>query len=271
MAAFLFFISALAIVVASIYRMRRLTKPKAIALTASAAIYAMFCMVAWGKIAGFIPTGDVQVYGASMFPTGVPTMLSIAAIFGAAFNCFTAVWVYQNGGFWRWCLISAAAFCVVCAGAGPVFGVSPLYSLFGGCCAFMSITGWVMGLTYTEICVIGNIWIPAASLLATAGYLICVSLRKRGSCLAALRIFPVVFGIAQIFVVLWFLCRYALSFKDAFQKTVDDLNYMASVFHTTYEAVNIVVWVFVIVILLATNVLLTRRLARTKAAKQETN
>ncbi len=269
MAAFLFFISALAIVVASIYRMRRLTKPKAIALTASAAIYAMFCMVAWGKIAGFIPTGDVQVYGASMFPTGVPTMLSIAAIFGTAFNCFTAVWVYRNGSFWRWCLISAAAFCVVCAGAGPVFGVSPLYSLFGGCCAFMSITGWVMGLTYTEICVIGNIWIPAASLLATAGYLICVSLRKRGSCLAALRIFPVVFGIAQIFVVLWFLCRYALSFKDAFQKTVDDLNYIASVFHTTYEAVNIVVWVFVIVILLAANVLLTRRLARTKAAKQD--
>lgn len=80
-----------------------------------------------------------------------------------------------------------------------------------------------------------------------------------------------VFGIAQIMVVLWFLCRYALSFKDAFQKTVDDLNYMASAFHTTYEAVNIVVWVFVIVILLAANVLLTRRLARTKAAKQHFN
>lgn len=69
------------------------------------------------------------------------------------------------------------------------------------------------------------------------------------------------FGIAQILVVFWFLCRYALSIKEAFQKTVDDLNYMASVFHTTYEAVNIVVWVFVIVILLAANVLLARRVA----------
>ncbi len=226
--------------------------------------YCFFCLVAFGKVEGFIPSSPIKEmvnqngFDLRRLPIPIEDMIEYASAFGTLFNLVTTLWIFKRWGFWKWCICSATGFCVICAAAGPVFEMSPLYSLFGGCCAFMLLVGWVFGLTYIQFCVIGNIWIPIIAALTSALTLLYVTfLNKKTS------------GLTKYSIILWVMCQctasfiigihYALPMKDAFFLCVSDLKQLAQICHTTYAVVNLVIYVFGIVVVISANISLIRK------------
>lgn len=129
----------------------------------------------------------------------------------------------------------------------------------------MAIVGWVLGLTYVEFCVIGNIWIPCAAIIGTALFLIYASfgcLKLRPGSIRILTVGTILFAVLQIVMSILLLYHYAGTMHDAFFRCVHDLRYLAAIAHTSYEAVNIFLWVFVGVSLLTFNITMSRYLMK---------
>ena len=219
---------------------RKIATGRSVALIIAATVYAALCFVAYGKLAGLIPCVQIMEiinqkgYDTSVLPLSVEKLLDLLLAGGILFNILTAVWFFLRWGFWKWCLTVAAVFCISSAAMGPLLlNMSPLYSLFGACCGIMAGVGWILGLTYVEFCVIGNIWVPCAAMMFASAYLIYASLRN-----------------------------YAGTMQEAFYRCVRDLRMLAQIFHTTYEAVNIFIYVFLGVAILAFDIISAKLLLR---------
>lgn len=254
----LYFITSFLLVAAAIISFRKLTTVKAVALVVTTVLYTVFCFIAYGKMSGFIPTLTVEQiinqkgYDTSVLPLSVNTILNVGFMAATIFNLVTAVWILYRGSFWKWCLTVAGVFCISCAASGGAMGMSPLYALFGGCCGIMAATGWILGLSYIEFCVIGNIWVPGIALILAGGYLSIVSSkalvsRNTSAWKKVVAVFSFVAGAAEIFATLLILKHYIGTMNYAFYQCVEDLRYLASIAGTTYEAVNIYIYVFLFV------------------------
>lgn len=259
----LYFITSLLVVGASVKVFSHLSRWKAVMLVAASVVYSIFCFMAFRLEIEQSEEMSIllQEFDASLIAMAV----NLAFWGGILFNVVTSVWVWLRAGLWKWCLAMAAGFCVVCVGAGLVVGISPLIALFGGCCGFMAAVAFVLGLTYKEFCVIGNIWVPCAAIIGTAMFLIYASWRCIKSGKGDLRVLPVassVLALIQIVGAIVLLFHYAGTFDEAFDRCRNDLLYLADIANTSYEAVNIFIWVFFIVAFLAYNIAAGRHLLK---------
>lgn len=261
----LYFVSSLLIIIIAIKSFFRFSRRNGLLLTVVSAIYVIYSFFVFEKMAGLVPAITIgqfiaqQGFDTTSFPYPLSLVINVALCGGILFNTLTAVWIWLRGGLWKWCLTMLVGFCIVSACAGIPIGISPLYSLFGVCCAFMASVAWVLGLTYVEFCVIGNIWIPCAAIIGTAAFLVYASYCcLRSGVMVILTIITSILGIIQIASAIFVLYHYVGTMYEAFYRCVQDLKYLAALAHTSYEVVNIFIWVFVGVSLLTFNIVVGR-------------
>lgn len=244
-ASFFYFLSSLAIAAMAGARLRGHAGAGQIILFLLALAYCAFCFVAFGRMAGLVPTVSVADmiaqkgydYGRLALP--VDALLSGAFWLGTLFNLASAACVWRGVKLWKWIVGCIVAFCIAACLGSLFVPISPLMALFGACCGFMAGVGWVLGLTYIQFCVIGNIWLQCATISAAAAWLIY----RASSRLSVIRLAAIGFGVVQILMCVATMVHYQGTMHDAFYRCVDDLNNLAAMTGSTYIAVNIYLYV----------------------------
>lgn len=140
--------------------------------------------------------------------------------------------------------------------------------LFDLCCEIMSGIGHLLGFTYKEICVIGNIHVQGGIWLLSALIpIITMMLRKQTSLTWKLFwAFAIILGIihAILFAV---LCeRYSFPVTEGFDICVNDLHYIAKNYNTTYQAVNIYIFVIGWLLSIVWNIMTSKLILNNKTA-----
>ena len=123
-----------------------------------------------------------------------------------------------------------------------VTGVSLDQGFFAACCGVMGVVGVAWGLTYKEICVIGNIYLEAGICLMSALWLtwstIKVYRRNRTILHSLLMSAGLLYGMIYLFVFLLICNHYAMPMEKAFDQCYHELLMLASDWNTTYNNVN---------------------------------
>ena len=167
---------------------------------------------------------------------------------------------------WIWVISFLAFFVGCCLMVGVVGSVLTGYSLdycfFGACCAFMGTWGVAWGLSYKEICVIGNIYIEAAicllsTLLVTWNCIKCF-LNHKALVRALLMLLGVGYGLFGLIVFACICYHYAMPLEEAFDLCYRELIWMAKTYHTTYNIVNYVIFIFLFLVITIGNVLVAK-------------
>lgn len=249
----LYFISSLLIIGASVKSFTQLTRWKGVLLMAASVVYSIFCFFAFTRGGEEVMAQVVKEYARNY-----PTSMALALIYcGVLLNVITCIWIWVRGGLWKWCLAIAVVFCGVGACAGFWLDVSPLQSWYEYCRSFMGATGHVLGLTYVEFCVIGNIWVQLATIAGTAIFLFCASCRCLRSCSGGIRLLSVgsiLAALLQIAASVLLLIRYAGTMSESFTRCVNDLFGLAGMAGVSYMVINLFAYVFAWVLLLVFNV-----------------
>lgn len=148
----------------------------------------------------------------------------------------------------RWAIIIALVVIVCCI---PVI----VYPLFTLCCGIMYLLGVIFDMTYKEICVVGNIYVQGAlwaisSLLPIIAATKAVIIKRSP---LRIGILATTIGLASLYgmALAKLVQRYALPLEPSYDLCVRDLNAMATQLGTTYEIINIIIFVafFVLCIL----------------------
>ena len=105
--------------------------------------------------------------------------------------------------------------------------------LFDYCCQIMYALGNLLGLSYREVCVIGNIYVQGALLVAAAAVPVWFAFKQKSH--YALRAATCVNVLCCSALVLYFCFRYAPPLAASFDRCVEDLKSLAEAWHTTYE------------------------------------
>lgn len=146
------------------------------------------------------------------------------------------------------------------------FGSSLVGCFFLECCGVMAYFAWLLGLTYQEFCVIGNIYMQGAICLlaALAPLLLCIRTKQApwkwllsgGNALL------------HLVIILLFFGHYWMPLERAFDLCVQDLNRIGALFGSSYVMVNIIIFVILFVVDLALNALLYLLLAGKLTTRQ---
>ena len=146
------------------------------------------------------------------------------------------------------------------------FGSSLVGCIFLECCGVMAYFAWLLGLTYQEFCVIGNIYLQGAICLlaALAPLLLCIRTKQvpwkwllsGGNALL------------HLVIILLFFGHYWMPLERAFDLCVQDLNRIGALFGSSYVMVNIIIFVILFVVDLALNALLYLLLAGKLTTRQ---
>ena len=130
---------------------------------------------------------------------------------------------------------------------------------FGLCVSFLLLLGKLFGLTYKQISVVFNLWVQGALLtlsgLAPLGFTL-YKLQESlslGWFLGALVL--ACYGGVYVYAFIKMLRHYHLPIDDAFDLCVDDLMRIAKKWHTTYQMVNLLIFILFYLILLGLNIL----------------
>ena len=130
---------------------------------------------------------------------------------------------------------------------------------FGLCVLFLVLLGKLFGLTYKQISVVFNLWVQGALLtlsgLAPLGFTL-YKLQESlslGWFLGALVL--ACYGGVYVYAFIKMLRHYHLPFDDAFDLCVKDLMWVAEKWHTTYQMVNLLIFILFYLILLGLNIL----------------
>ena len=114
-------------------------------------------------------------------------------------------------------------------------------TLFYFCCEIMHTLGNLLGLSYQEVCVIGNIYVQGALLVAASAVPLWFAFRQKSN--YALKTIACVNVLCCSALVLYFCFRYAPPLAASFDRCVEDLKNLAEAWHTTYVVVNIAIFV----------------------------
>lgn len=226
-------------------------------LTAAGALYALFCLTAFGKIAGLIPAAPLYDiiyqpgYDCHLLPLPLSAQLMAGFWAGAAFNLFTAVWIWWRGGPVWYGLAAVSGFCIGGFAAAPWVGLTPIDAWFSVCCITMAAVGWVLGLTYIQVCVLLDLWLPIAAVMSAAAYLIYTAVREP----KPVSIPAVVAGAIQLAAGIVMTVHYAGPLAPAFYRCVRDLHYGADALHLPYMLFNIVAYGLLFIGLLVLDIL----------------
>ena len=129
---------------------------------------------------------------------------------------------------------------------------------FGLCVLFLLLLGKLFGLTYKQISVVFNLWVQGAVLalsgLAPLGVAIYKLLESFSIGWLILSVIFALYGVAYMYAFIKMLHHYHLPFNAAFDLCVDDLQRIASKWYTTYQMVNLLIFVLFYLILLGLNI-----------------
>lgn len=129
---------------------------------------------------------------------------------------------------------------------------------FGLCVLFLLLLGKLFGLTYKQISVVFNLWVQGAILalsgLALLGVVIYKMLESFSIGWLVLSIISACYGIVYVYAFIKMLQHYRLPFNAAFDLCVDDLQRIARKWHTTYQIVNLLIFVLFYLLLLGLNI-----------------
>lgn len=129
---------------------------------------------------------------------------------------------------------------------------------FGLCVLFLLLLGKLFGLTYKQISVVFNLWVQGAVLalsgLAPLGVGIYKMLESFSIGWLVLSIISACYGIVYVYAFIKMLQHYRLPFNAAFDLCVDDLQRLARKWHTTYQIVNLLIFVLFYLLLLGLNI-----------------
>ena len=114
-------------------------------------------------------------------------------------------------------------------------------SIFYSCCGVMRALGNFLGLSYQEVCVVGNIYVQGVLLvIATALPLWCAFKQQKHY---MLKVVACMNASCCLALVLYFCFRYAPPLEASFDRCVEDLKNLAVAWCTTYEVINVVIFV----------------------------
>lgn len=138
--------------------------------------------------------------------------------------------------------------------------------LFDICCKIMSGLGSLLGLSYKEICVIGNIHIQGGIWLLSAMIpIIVLMLRKQTSLIKkSYLILAIGYGFIHSILFIMFCGRYSFPIIEGFDVCVKDLQHIADNYSTTYQAVNIYIFVVGWLLSVGWNIMITKLLLKDK-------
>lgn len=125
---------------------------------------------------------------------------------------------------------------------------------FGLCVLFLLLLGKLFGLTYKQISVVFNLWIQGAILTMSGMLPFVIAITWLSSVYYGLFVF--IFALYGFFYVYFFvkmLRHYHLPFDYAFDLCVEDLQWLAKKWHTTYQIVNLIIFVVLFLILIGFN------------------
>lgn len=155
-----------------------------------------------------------------------------------------------------------------------VIGVSLDQGFFAACCGVMGAVGVAWGLTYKEICVIGNIYLEAGVCLLSALWLTWSTIkaygrnRTRQHCL--LMSVGLLYGMIYLFVFLLICNHYAMPMEKAFDLCYHELLMLASDWHTTYNNVNYLIFILLFLVLTVGNIFAAKCLSHNSYKKEGT-
>lgn len=125
------------------------------------------------------------------------------------------------------------------------------------CVVFLNLLGKLFGLTYKQISVVFNLWLQGVALVLSAILPAVLSVCLLCSGFSVWRLllvcFLVVYALLHVWAFLRMIRHYHLPFNDAFDLCVDDLKELAGRWHTTYQIVNLLIFVIAFLFLLAVN------------------
>ncbi len=131
---------------------------------------------------------------------------------------------------------------------------------FGLCVLFLLLLGKLVGLTYKQISVVFNLWVQGAVLalsgIAPFGVIVYKMLESFSIGWLFLSIIFAIYGMVYVYAFVRMLKHYHLPFNDSFDLCVRDLQWLAKRWHTTYQMVNLLIFVLFYLILLGLNVLI---------------
>ena len=129
---------------------------------------------------------------------------------------------------------------------------------FGLCVLFLLLLGKLFGLTYKQISVVFSLWVEGAVLalsgLAPFGIAVYKMMESFSMWWLLLSAALLIYGIAYVYSFVKMLQHYHLPFNDAFDLCVRDLQWLAKKWHTTYQIVNLLIFVLFYLILLGINI-----------------
>ena len=131
---------------------------------------------------------------------------------------------------------------------------------FALCVLFLRGLGKCFRLTYEQISVIFNLWIQGGVLVLSGCLpfvqsLMCPFQAPEGM-RWIIRICALFYALMYLVGFVLMLRHYRLPFNRAFDKCVGDLLHIASVWHCSYHAVNIIIFVILFLLLISLNILL---------------
>ena len=131
---------------------------------------------------------------------------------------------------------------------------------FALCVIFLRILGKCTGLSYVQISVVFNLWVQGGVLMLSAwlpfAQILTRSSRPHEEMWWSIMVCTLGYGILYLWAFILMLRHYRLPFNRAFDKCVSDLQHIASLWHCSYYAVNIIIFVIIYLLLLGFNILL---------------
>ena len=151
------------------------------------------------------------------------------------------------------------------------------------CVLFRQGLGRIFRLSYKYISVVFNLWIQGGILVLSAvmpllqfiahsyvsptpGKLICLSdgrIFLRFTDWMSGFIFFVLYFLVYVGLYIWMICHYRLPFNAAFNRCVGDLQALAREWHCSYRLVNLIIFVFLFLMVIGLNYMLTKLMAPT--------
>ena len=128
---------------------------------------------------------------------------------------------------------------------------------FAICVGFLMLLGKLCGLTYKQISVVFNLWLQGAMLVLSAILPLVISVIHLCGCFTFPKLLVVIFLVIYAFASMWAFLRmlhhYHLPVNRAFDRCVHDLQALARKWHTSYQVVNLLIFVVAFLLLLSLN------------------
>ena len=164
---------------------------------------------------------------------------------------------------WKWIIAAFALFLLLMMlmGIGISFttGCSLDQGFFLACCGTMGAAGIAWGLTYKEICVIGNIYMETVICLLSALWLTWTAIKayrqKNTTFRMLIMLAGLLYGTIYVLGFLGVCYHYAMPMEEAFDLCYNELMATASLWHTSYSIVNYLIFIILFLVLTLGNIL----------------